>query len=223
MYNILMIFDYDSFFKYYLVSMKRRDDKMTKYILNLTKEMTNEEMISLAKESGAEMIYIMGEEPLKREGFVDAVKEISSFADVKAETDGQLLEGFAKDLKEAGLKQIVVKADTMKYSRFAMDIDLGPEETLGNVIKGINAATDAGLKPVRLKVRFSKDYNEDEVLNYVQLTYQHEYEILMIGSESFPEENIRKKLPAYVKAKDDEYDVEWGKYPGASGRICFEK
>lgn len=196
---------------------------MSKYILELTKEMTNEEMISLAKESGADQIYIVGEEPLKREGFVDAVKEIASFAEVKAETDGQLLEQFAEPLKEAGLKQIVVKADTMKYSRFAMDIDLGPEDTLGNVIKGINAATTCGLKPVRLKVRFKKDFNEDEILNYVQLTYQHEYEVLMLGTDSFPEEDIRKKLPAYVKAKDEEYDVEWGKYPGAVGRICFEK
>ncbi len=197
---------------------------MTKYILEVTKEMTSEEVIALARESGAELIYIQGgDEPLKRKNIVKEVKAIAESAEVKLETEGQLLEGFAQKLKSAGLKQVVVRADTMKYSRFAMDIDAGPEDTLGNVIKGINAATNAGLKPVRLKVRFQKGFNDDEIINYVQLTYQHEYEILMIGSESVPEEEIRKKMPGYVKSSDEDYDVEWGKYPGARGKICFEK
>ena len=69
-------------------------------------------------------------------------------------------------------------------------------------------------------MRVEKDFNDDEIMDFVQLTFQHNYEILFIGSDSFPAAEIRNKLPGCRKALQQQ-DVITGKYPGAIGKICF--
>ena len=106
---------------------------------------------------------------------------------------------------------MAVKVDTFRYARFKKNLE---DDTLENVVEGINKATDAGLKPVRIIMRVEKDFNDDEIMDFVQLTFQHDYEILFIGSDSFP---------GFREAASQEQDVITGKYPGAVGKICFEK
>lgn len=194
--------------------------------LELNRKMKMDEAVAKAKEAAAlgyNMIDITGEEPIERFNIikeVEQIKSIEGIEQVMLTTNGQLLKLTAGELKEAGLDKVAVKVDTFRYARFKKNLE---DDTLENVVEGINKATDAGLKPVRIIMRVEKDFNDDEIMDFVQLTFQHDYEILFIGSESFPSEEIRNKLPGFREAASQEQDVITGKYPGAVGKICFEK
>ena len=194
--------------------------------LELNRKMKMDEAVAKAKEAAAlgyNMIDITGEEPIERFNIikeVEQIKSIEGIEQVMLTTNGQLLKLTAGELKEAGLDKVAVKVDTFRYARFKKNLE---DDTLENVVEGINKATDAGLKPVRIIMRVEKDFNDDEIMDFVQLTFQHDYEILFIGSDSFPAAEIRSKLPGFREAASQEQDVITGKYPGAVGKICFEK
>ena len=194
--------------------------------LELNHKMNMEEAVAKAKEAAAlgyNMINIAGEEPIERFNIikeVEQIKSIEGIEQVMLTTNGQLLKLTAGELKVAGLDKVAVKVDTFRYARFKKNLE---DDTLENVVEGINKATDAGLKPVRIIMRVEKDFNDDEIMDFVQLTFQHNYEILFIGSDSFPAEEIRNRLPGFRETAAQEQDVITGKYPGAIGRICFEK
>ena len=194
--------------------------------LELNRKMKMDEAVAKAKEAAAlgyNMIDITGEEPIERFNIikeVEQIKSIEGIEQVMLTTNGQLLKLTAGELKEAGLDKVAVKVDTFRYARFKKNLE---DDTLENVVEGINKATDAGLKPVRIIMRVEKDFNDDEIMDFVQLTFQHDYEILFIGSDSFPAEEIRNKFPGFREAASQEQDVITGKYPGAVGKICFEK
>jgi len=84
---------------------------------------------------------------------IAGVKEIR---DLSLTTNGTLLEKHARDLKEAGLHRVNVSLDCMDPISFK-------EKTRGGdvceVLKGIDAALAAGLKPVKLNcvIRHSTD------------------------------------------------------------------
>lgn len=194
--------------------------------LELNRKMKMDEAVAKAKEAAAlgyNMIDITGEEPIERFNIikeVEQIKSIEGIEQVMLTTNGQLLKLTAGELKEAGLDKVAVKVDTFRYARFKKNLE---DDTLENVVEGINKATDAGLKPVRIIMRVEKDFNDDEIMDFVQLTFQHDYEILFIGSDSFPAEEIKSRLPGFREAASQEQDVITGKYPGAIGKICFEK
>ncbi len=194
--------------------------------LKLTQKMNMDEAVAMAQkaaESGYNMINITGEEPIERFNIVREVKEIKNvpgIEQVMLTTCGQLLKLTANELKEAGLDKVAVTVDTFRYGRFQKTLE---DDTLENVVEGINKATDAGLKPVRIIMQVKKGFNDDEIMDFVQLTFQHEYEILFRESESFSAAEIKNKLPGYRESSVQEQDVIRGKYPGAIGWICFER
>ncbi len=187
--------------------------------------------------SGIDTVKLIGDDPLENHEIVKIVKDIAAIdgiSEVSLTTNGRLLGDKAKALKEAGLARVNINLDTLQHYKYVGG-------SLDDVISGINAATDAGLKPVRLNVKLQKDYNDDEVLDFVQLTFQHDYEIRFIEMTEEEEEasrysfisceEIKNKLqalrPAAVgedgqltdNAESGNMDVY--KYPGARGKICF--
>lgn len=194
--------------------------------LELNCNMKTDEAVIKAGEvtaAGYDMINITGDEPLQRFNIINEIKELKSIPGiifVMITTDGQLLKLMANELKEAGLDKICVKVDTFKYTRFKKNTD---DDSLENVVDGINKAIDADLRPVRIIMEVQKDFNDDEIMDFVQLTFQHDYEIVFKGSSSFSIEEIRKKLPGFREALVQDQDVIIGKYPGAKGKLCFEK
>ena len=143
--------------------------------LELNRKMKMDEAVAKAKEAAAlgyNMIDITGEEPIERFNIikeVEQIKSIKGIEQVMLTTNGQLLKLTAGELKEAGLDKVAVKVDTFRYARFKKNLE---DDTLENVVEGINKATDAGLKPVRIIMRVEKDFNDDEIMDFVQLTFQ---------------------------------------------------
>jgi GTP 3',8-cyclase len=107
-------------------------------------------VIKTGVKMGIQHVRLTGGEPLVRKGIVDLVKMISGIDginDLSLTTNGQLLDKFADELADAGLKRVNVSLDTMDPEEYRMLTRGGEIEP---VLKGIEAAKSAGLIPIKI-------------------------------------------------------------------------
>lgn len=134
-----------------------------------------EEMYRIASESvslGIEKIRLTGGEPLVRKGIVGFVKELSSIPSLKEialTTNGTLLTEMAAPLREAGVHRLNVSLDSLKPEVFAT-ISRGGD--VRRVLDGITAAETAGFPPVKINMVVMRGINDDEVLDFAEMTFQ---------------------------------------------------
>ncbi|MFZ5639583.1 MAG: GTP 3',8-cyclase MoaA [Bacillota bacterium] len=133
----------------------------------------NEEFLTIirvAVKTGIRKIRLTGGEPLVRKGIVDLVREIGSIPaidDIALTTNGVLLPQFAFPLKKAGLKRVNISLDTLKPERFR---EITRNGEIGQVWAGIRAARRVGLKPIKLNVVVIRGFNDDEIMDFINLT-----------------------------------------------------
>lgn len=133
-------------------------------------------------------------------------------------TDGQDLAEKVEELKKSGVTDVTINVNTFNYTRYQRSHD-GLE--LHPVIDGINKAVGQKLH-IRLAVSLEEGFSDDEILDFLQLTFQHKYDIVFMPT--MPYEKIREKMPALREIAEQEYDdVTLYKYPGSVGRIGFLK
>jgi len=99
---------------------------------------------------GISKIRLTGGEPLVRKGLDELVGMISGMdgiREITMTTNGQLLAGMAERLASAGLDRINISLDTLDPERYR-EITRGGD--IRRVFKGIEAASMAGLNPVKL-------------------------------------------------------------------------
>ena len=174
---------------------------------------SKEEILKQAE--GQKRVVLAGIEPLKRTGIIDIVRKLQN-EEILIETDGQELSSMAEKLKKAGLTGVMINVNTMRYTRYKRSHD-GMQ--LEPVVEGINKAVDQRLK-VRLQVSLEKGFSDDEILDFVQLTFQHDYEIVFLPT--MPYEEIKAKL-RLRPVEGDFGDVDMFKYAAAIGKIGFLK
>ncbi len=108
------------------------------------------EIVKKGVQVGIKRVRLTGGEPLVRKGIVNLVamlSEIEGIEEVSMTTNGILLKEFAEKLASAGLKRLNISIDTLdpvKYSYLTRGGDVN------DVLKGIVAAKDAGLAPIKL-------------------------------------------------------------------------
>ena len=132
-------------------------------------------------------------------------------------TDGQDLAEKAADLKKNGVTDVTVVVNTFNYTRYKESND---GKDLQPVIDGINKAVGEGLN-IRLDVGLKEGFNDDEILDFLQLTLMHKYDIVFLPT--MDHEKIKEKLPGLRPAHGDFGDVDMYKYAVARGRIGFLK
>ena len=132
-------------------------------------------------------------------------------------TDGQDLAEKVEELVKSGVTDVTINVNTFNYTRYQRSHD-GLE--LHPVIDGINKAVGQKLH-IRLAVSLEEGFSDDEILDFLQLTFQHKYDIVFLPT--MPYEKIKAKMPA-LRETEQEYDeLELYKYPGSLGRIGFVK
>lgn len=201
------------------------------------------EVVQIAAEQGITDVRLTGGEPLARSGIIELVRMIASIPgirDISMTTNGLLLERFALELKEAGLKRVNISLDTLIPERFARITRGGSFE---QVWRGILAAEEAGLQPIKLNAVVMRGVNDDELVNLAKLTLEHAWHMRFIEmmpvnnqeawDEGFPLPNqifvplseIKQRLamlnlkPVHEKSGSGparEYQIE-----GAKGKIGF--
>ncbi|KAF0152249.1 MAG: molybdenum cofactor biosynthesis protein [Ignavibacteria bacterium] len=122
------------------------------------------EFTKVAVEMGISKVRITGGEPLVRKGIINLVamlSRITGIKDLSMTTNGLLLEKFAQELKTAGLQRVNISLDSIDEQKFS-DITRGGN--IGEVKKGIEAAKQAGLNPIKINCVIKKSMDEPDAL-----------------------------------------------------------
>ena len=141
-----------------------------------------EEMFLFVKvtiDRGVKKIRITGGEPLVRKDLDKFIKMISDYApniDLALTTNGYFLKNYARALKDAGLKRINMSLDSLRpeIAKF-----IAQRGVLYNVLEGLDAALDAGLK-VKLNTVALKGLNEGELVYLLEFAREKGCEIRFI-------------------------------------------
>lgn len=122
-----------------------------------------EKIVRVGASLGLTKIRLTGGEPLVRKNLPDLIhliSEIESINDIGLTTNGALLPQMAQALKEAGLKRINISLDSLNPEKFKSITRIG---NLNDVLRGIDAALEVGLQPVKINfVRIPGENDEDE-------------------------------------------------------------
>lgn len=135
--------------------------------------------IKVAIDEGITKVRITGGEPLLREGLDEFIKMIYDYKndiDLALTTNGFLLPKVAQKLKDAGLKRINVSLDSMKPDVAAK---IAQKNVLETVLKGIQAADDAGLK-IKINCVPIKGINDGDLLEVLDFCKSKGYPIRFI-------------------------------------------
>lgn len=129
--------------------------------------LTFEEMVELADvfiARGVKRIRLTGGEPLVRKGVDRLLEQLGSrigngLDELTMTTNGTQLARYAQSLFEAGIRRVNVSLDSRNSERFRHITRRGE---LGQVLGGIEAAAEAGLK-IKINMVALRGLNEDEI------------------------------------------------------------
>jgi cyclic pyranopterin phosphate synthase len=130
-------------------------------------------LVRLALMLGIDRFRITGGEPLVRKGVEGLITEINSLSGVKdlsLTTNGVLLNGYLEKLRAAGLKRLNISLDTLNPEKYRKIT--GGFDGLSLILASIQRALEIGFFPVKLNVVLLKGVNEDEVEDFVRLTFE---------------------------------------------------
>ncbi len=119
---------------------------------------------------GIRRVRLTGGEPLVRKDLLEIVRRIKALPgveDLSLSTNGTELERLAPALKAAGLDRVNVSLDTLDPEEFARIARRG---ALEQVWRGVEAALDAGLAPVKLNSVLLADGKLEEIERLAELT-----------------------------------------------------
>ena len=130
---------------------------------------------------GIRKVRVTGGEPLLRPGVIDFIgglKQISGLEDIAITTNGYLLPEMAKALATAGSIRVTVSLDSMNPGKSAR-ITRTPA-SFERVMAGIEAALEAGLKPVKVNIVLVRGFNDDEIVEFARLARREELVVRFI-------------------------------------------
>jgi cyclic pyranopterin phosphate synthase len=134
-------------------------------------EMTPEEiggLVEIASELGVTKVKVTGGEPLMRGDIVDVTRLISaSVREVSMTTNAILLPEKARLLKDAGLSRVNISLHSLKRESVER---IAGVDCLEKVKAGIEAADEAGLKPIKLNFVVMKGLNSNEIPEMLRLS-----------------------------------------------------
>ncbi|HVL89579.1 MAG TPA: GTP 3',8-cyclase MoaA [Actinomycetota bacterium] len=128
---------------------------------------------------GVKTIRLTGGEPLMRRDLSRLVGMLNDrgVPDLSLTTNGFWLAGQAKELAEAGLKRINVSVDSLLRHRFA---EMTRRDALEAVMKGLKAAEEAGLAPIKLNAVVVRGTNDDEIVDFARFARDTGYQVRFI-------------------------------------------
>lgn len=116
----------------------------------------------LAVANGVNKVRITGGEPLVRKGvtgLVSMIEGIQGISDLSMTTNGVLLAEYAAGLAAAGLMRVNISLDTVDPERYRY-VTRGGD--INAVFRGIDAAQEAGLRPVKINCVIKSTPDEED-------------------------------------------------------------
>jgi GTP 3',8-cyclase len=147
-------------------------------------QLTDDEVVRLVR-IGVELLGIRevrftGGEPLLRRGLAAIVArtaELRPRPEISLTTNAIGLTRSAAALRAAGLDRINVSLDTLRPETFRK---LARRDRLPDVLDGLAAAAEAGLRPVKVNAVLMRDLNDDEAVPLLRYCLERGYELRFI-------------------------------------------
>ncbi len=197
-----------------------------------------EQIVKIVKtgaELGIKKIRLTGGDPLVRKDIAQLVallKKINGIKEVSMTTNGILLSEYATELKQAGLDRVNISLDTLKADKYQK---ITKVDAISKVKQGIKTALEYDFKPVKLNVVLLKDFNDDEVFDFIDLTRKHPLHVRFIewmafndtaGNNYLSIDELKTKLEQRIKMES--IDLSSGNGParyytfsGCKGSVGF--
>lgn len=187
--------------------------------------------LRVAAELGVRKLRITGGEPLVKRNILaicEGAAQIPGIEEICLTTNGLLLPGLAKPLKDAGVSRLNISLDTLDEGKYAWMTRVG---ALDMALKGIEAALDAGFERVKLNAVLIGGFNDDEIPALAELTRKWPVDLRFIemmpmydGGDftegSFiPCDTVLQKLPELEAVERDGGVARLYRLPGAQGRV----
>ncbi|QRY64327.1 GTP 3',8-cyclase MoaA [Gordonia sp. PDNC005] len=132
---------------------------------------------------GVDEVRLTGGEPLLRPDAVDVVRRLAAIQTrdgtlrVSMTTNGIRLAAVMPELVDAGLERVNISLDTLRPERFQ---ELTRRDRFGEVIAGIRAARDSGLRPLKVNTVAMREVNDDELVDLLRFAIDHDAELRFI-------------------------------------------
>ncbi len=133
-------------------------------------------MVRIFVGHGVSKVRLTGGEPLLRrdlEQLIGMLVSIDGLHDLTLTTNGALLAAKATRLKQAGLMRVTVSLDSLDDVVFRAMNDVN--FPLIRVLKGIEAADAAGLRPIKLNAVIRRGINEEGIVDLAQFARERGY------------------------------------------------
>ncbi|MCH8265989.1 MAG: GTP 3',8-cyclase MoaA [Acidobacteria bacterium] len=205
--------------------------------------LTPEEIASVVRAAvsvGFRKFRLTGGEPTLRPDLLDIVRLIAQTdgaGELSMTTNGILLPGLAKPLAEAGLRRVNIHLDTLRPERLGQIMRWG---RLEDIWRGIEAAEQAGLRPIKLNAVVARGHNDMDVAEMAALTIDRDWHIRFVEMMPFgngecdrvatdqyvsneeTRARIEQKLGLLTSIESDSSDESSNhKLPGARGVVGF--
>lgn len=194
-------------------------------------------IVYIAASMGISKVRLTGGEPLLRpelSKLIWMLSQIEGIDDVSLTTNGTLLNKYAVELKQAGLKRVNISLDTLKEDRFKRITGV---DRLGDVLSGIRVAHLAGLSPVKINTVVLRGINDDEAIDLARMSISQGWHVRFIelmpfkatrlrNLETISAQKIRDRIGSLAKLEPCVVKVGNGparyyRYSGAKGTVGF--
>jgi GTP 3',8-cyclase len=149
-----------------------------------TDQLTDDEVVRLVRigveRLGIREVRFTGGEPLLRRGLAGIVARTAALRprpEISLTTNAIGLERTAGALRAAGLDRVNVSLDTLRPETFRK---LARRDRLPDVLDGLAAAAQVGLRPVKVNAVLMRDLNDDEAVPLLRYCLDHGYELRFI-------------------------------------------
>ncbi|KAJ8678828.1 hypothetical protein QAD02_014615 [Eretmocerus hayati] len=211
--------------------------------VELTKKekiLTTNEIVTLASlfvEEGVTKIRLTGGEPTVRKDIVDIVaqlKQIKGLQTLAMTSNGLTLVRQLPSLQRAGLDLLNISLDTLRPERFER---FTRRKGWAKVIASIDLALQLGYNPVKVNTVIMRNFNDDELVDFVELTRDKPVNIRFIEYMPFSgnewnsgkmvpfvemKQKIREKYPGLQRLGDQPNDTSKAYHvPGFVGQVGF--
>lgn len=196
--------------------------------------LTEDEMIravEAAASLGIWKLRVTGGEPLVKKNILSICRRASAVEGIRElclTTNGTLLPQFARPLREAGVDRLNISLDTLNPEKYAYITRRG---SLGDALRGIEAAFDAGFPRLKINSVLIGGFNDDEIVPLAALTRQYPLDVRFIelmpmtataefGPRAYvPNSAVLSALPELVPVDADGGVAALYKLPDALGNV----
>jgi GTP 3',8-cyclase len=151
---------------------------------------------------GVRKVRFTGGEPLVRPDIVDIVARSVKTPGVKAvhmTTNGLLFPKYAKALREAGLFGVNISLDTLQAEKFET---ITRRSGIEKVMESIDLAVELGFPRVKVNVVLMRGFNEDELIQFCELTKDKPITVRFIEFMPFDAHQIWESGQHFASAAD---------------------